>query len=66
MAATLRTAAAAAANKGQSSSFYSKDKSNPVLQAINKEIKLYVAYMKKRHVATQDNKPLPDDSVSRA
>lgn len=51
MAAILRSAAAAASNKGMPSSFYNKDKPNPVLQSLDKEIKMFMGFIKKRNAA---------------
>ncbi|KAK3608116.1 hypothetical protein CHS0354_004771 [Potamilus streckersoni] len=62
MASILRSAAAAVANRGHSSSFYNKDKANPVLQSLNQELKLFMGYMKKR--ITQSIKP-SDEANSR-
>nr|XP_022298605.1 cilia- and flagella-associated protein 54-like isoform X4 [Crassostrea virginica] len=49
MAAILRSAAANVANRGQPSSFYNKDKNNPVFQSLDQEIKKFMGYMKKRN-----------------
>ncbi|KAL4227140.1 hypothetical protein ACF0H5_015113 [Mactra antiquata] len=49
MASILRNAAAAVNNKGMPSSFYSKDKPNPVLQSLDKEIKQLMGFIKKRN-----------------
>ncbi|XP_046336681.2 cilia- and flagella-associated protein 54-like isoform X2 [Haliotis rufescens] len=48
MAAVLKSAAVSSSNKGQPSSFYSKDKPNPVFQALDQEFKKFAGYMKKR------------------
>ncbi|XP_062618793.1 cilia- and flagella-associated protein 54-like [Saccostrea cucullata] len=48
MAAILRSAAANVANRGQPSSFYNKDKNNPVFQSLDQEIKKFMGYMRKR------------------
>ncbi|XP_021355787.1 cilia- and flagella-associated protein 54-like isoform X2 [Mizuhopecten yessoensis] len=58
MAAVLRGAAVASANRGQPSSFYSKDKTNPVFQSLEQETKKFMGYMKKRNVAGYQK---PDD-----
>ncbi|XP_052780184.1 cilia- and flagella-associated protein 54-like isoform X4 [Mya arenaria] len=50
MASILRNAAAAVNNKGMPSSFYSKDKPNPVLQSLDKEIKQFQGFIKKKNV----------------
>jgi len=49
MASLLRSAAAAVNNKGMPSSFYSKDKPNPVFQSLDKEIKQFQAFIKKKN-----------------
>lgn len=49
MASILRSAAAAVNNKGMPSSFYSKDKPNPVLQSLDKEIKQFMGFIKKKN-----------------
>ncbi|XP_056000170.1 cilia- and flagella-associated protein 54-like isoform X4 [Ostrea edulis] len=49
MAAILRSAAANVANRGQPSTFYSKDKNNPVFQSLDQEIKKFMGYMRKRN-----------------
>ena len=64
MAATMNMHAVEAVNKGQHSRFYPDDKNNPVLQALDQEIKMYVAYMKKR--ASPGYKPPNDEPSSRA
>ncbi|XP_064633928.1 cilia- and flagella-associated protein 54-like isoform X3 [Lineus longissimus] len=48
MSGTLKYKAAAAVNRGRPSTFYSKDKPNPVFQALEQEIKVYIGYMRKR------------------
>ena len=48
MASTIRNAALKAVNKGQPASFYAADKTNPVLLALDQDIKLYYTYMKKQ------------------
>ncbi|KAL8594726.1 hypothetical protein ACOMHN_051672 [Nucella lapillus] len=48
MAAVLKNKAASSLNKGHPSTFYSRDKQNPVLTALDQEIGQFVAYMKKR------------------
>ncbi|XP_069141650.1 cilia- and flagella-associated protein 54-like isoform X4 [Argopecten irradians] len=58
MAAVLRSAAVASANRGQPSSFYSKDKTNPVFQSLEQETRKFMGYMKKRNV---DGYRRPDD-----
>ena len=60
MAAILRNAAAAASNKGMPSSFYNKDKPNPVLQSLDKEVKTFMGFIKKRNVAGYRK---PDDEA---
>ena len=47
MAALLKSAAVASINRGQPSSFYSKDKTNPVFQSLDQEIKKFMGYMRK-------------------
>lgn len=49
MAAILRSAAANVANRGQPSTFYNKDKNNPVFQSLDQEIKKFMGYMRKRN-----------------
>ncbi|CAC5396096.1 unnamed protein product [Mytilus coruscus] len=49
MAALLKSAAVASINRGQPSSFYSKDKTNPVFQSLDQEIKKFMGYMRKRN-----------------
>ena len=49
MASMMKKAAASAVNPGPPSSFYASGKSNPVLQALDQEINLYIGYMKKRN-----------------
>ena len=63
MAALLRSAAAAASNKGMPSSFYNKDKPNPVLQSLDKEIKTFMGFIKKRK--TPDYKKPDEEAQSR-
>ena len=64
MAAMLKGSAVTAVNKGPPSAFYSSvDKPNPVLQALDQEIKLYVAFMKKR--AQPGYKKTGDEACSR-
>ena len=49
MSSIMKNNAAAAVSRGQPSSYYLKDdKNNPVLQALDQELKLFVGYMKKR------------------
>ena len=64
MASMLKKASADAVNKGHPSSYYPPDKANPVFQSLDQEIKLYVAYMKKR--ATPGYKAPKDEPASRA
>ena len=63
MAALMKSTAVEAVNKGHPSSFYSSEKANPVLQAIEQETKMYVSYMKKR--AAPGYKTHNDESSSR-
>ena len=63
MAAMIKKAAASAVNTGPPSSFYSSGKANPVLQALDQEINLYVGFMKKRN-APGYKKP-PEEASSR-
>ena len=64
MSSILKNAAAAAVSRGQPSSYYVKDnRPNPVLQALDQELKLFVGYMKKR-AAPGYTKP-EDESHSR-
>ncbi|CAH1784493.1 unnamed protein product [Owenia fusiformis] len=64
MAAMLKSAAVGT-NKGPPSSFYATDKSkpNPVLQTLEQEINVYVAYMRKR--TAPGYKPSKDEASSR-
>ena len=64
MAAMLKKAAAAKANKGPPSSFYRGESPNPVVQALEDELSLYVGYMKKR--AAPGYSPPRDEAFSRA
>ncbi|KAK3792964.1 hypothetical protein RRG08_060658 [Elysia crispata] len=49
MSSVLNNAAVAAVTRGQPSSYYLRDnRPNPVLQALDQELKLFVGYMKKR------------------
>ena len=48
MAGTLKNTVATSLNAGHPSSFYSPDKPNPVLRALDQETTQFVAYMKKR------------------
>ena len=49
MSSILNNAAVAAVTRGQPSTYYIKDnRPNPVLQALDQELKLFVGYMKKR------------------
>ena len=61
MAAVLRSAAATAANRGQPSSFYNKDKTNPVFHSLDQELKKFMGYMKKRNT---EGYLKPDDEPS--
>ncbi|XP_052282343.1 cilia- and flagella-associated protein 54-like isoform X6 [Dreissena polymorpha] len=63
MASILRNAAAAVNNKGMPSSFYSKDKPNPVFQSLDKELKQFMGFIKKKN-AKGYQKP-EDESQSR-
>ena len=57
MSSILKNAAAAAISRGMPSSYYTKEnRPNPVLQALDQELKLFVAYMKKRS-STNYSKP---------
>ena len=47
MTGIMKNVAVSAANKGHPASFYAPDKTNPVLQALDQEIHLYVTYMRK-------------------
>ena len=48
MAAMLKSAAAAAINKGQHSAYYGDDKGNPVFVSLEQEIKLFQANILKQ------------------
>ena len=63
MAATLKAAVVTSVNRGKPSSFYPPDKPNPVFQALDQEIKLYVTFMKKR--ASQAYSPTTEEASSR-
>ncbi|XP_063397833.1 cilia- and flagella-associated protein 54-like isoform X1 [Mytilus trossulus] len=64
MAALLKSAAVASINRGQPSSFYSKDKTNPVFQSLDQEIKKFMGYMRKRN--SPGYKKPADEPSSRA
>ena len=63
MSAMLKGTAVASVNKGLPSSFYPKDRPNPVFQALEQEIKLYTGYMRKR-ISRNYKKP-KDEPFSR-
>lgn len=50
MAATLKSSAVQSSNRGQPSSFYGNDKSNPVFQSLDQELKRFRGYIKKKNV----------------
>ncbi|XP_053377953.1 cilia- and flagella-associated protein 54-like isoform X4 [Mercenaria mercenaria] len=64
MASILRSAAAAVNNKGMPSSFYSKDKPNPVFQSLDKEIRQFMGFIKKRN--TQGYQKPNEEAQSRS
>ena len=59
----MKSAAVAGVNRGHPSSFYSDDKSNPVNQALEQEIKSYMVFMQKR--GSPGYKPAVDEASSR-
>ena len=63
MATMLKGAVTKKINKGAPSSFYTGEKTNPVIQALEQEINLYVGYMKKRF--TPGYKRPTEDASSR-
>lgn len=61
MAALLKSAAVSTVNRGQPSSFYNKDKTNPVFQSLDQELKKFMGYMRKRNSPGYKK---PDDEPS--
>lgn len=49
MATVFKSKAAASLNKGHPTTFYSSDKPNPVLQALDQERNKFMSYMRKRN-----------------
>ena len=64
MAGMLKHLAASSVNRGQPSSFYANEKTNPVLQALDHDIKLFQAFIKKKN--SNSYKPSKDEASSRA
>ena len=56
--------AAASVNKGNPSTFYSGEKTNPVLRALEQDTKSYVNYMKKRAAIATGKLPANESNES--
>lgn len=65
MAAMMKYACASHINKGKPSSFYdTKGKENPVIQALERELEVFCAFIKKKN--SPGYKPGPNEASSRA